>query len=58
MVNLTYMRSRLADMCSATHLCVQGGFGMSHSIILIRVPIRFRGGLIYGQFDVYAFEGG
>ena len=75
MVNLTYMRSRVADMCSATHICVQGGFGcvrtrvsevevvcrsfsMSHSMILIRVPTRIGGGLIYGQFDVYAFEGG
>ena len=75
MVNLTYMRSRVADMCSSTDICVQGGFGcvrirvsevevvcrsfsMSHSIILIRVPVRIRGGLIYGQFDVYAVEGG
>ena len=75
MVNLTYMRSRVADMCSATHTCVQGGFGcvrtrvsevevvcrsfsMSHSMILVRVSIRIRGVLIYGQFDVYAFEGG
>ena len=27
MVNLTYMCSRVADTCSATHICVQGGFG-------------------------------